>query len=203
MDLHKAWKKLESDKFSKPVVGSVHVLKTSKHPVQKLIQLFKITLGFTIFFALGFMYLLGIMSQPIVKVFLVIMIIVYAFFFFLNYKTLVKIQQSFRLDLNLKSTLKQVYDNTIATLSFQRKASLIIYPLAATAGFLMGLAAETDAAMMMQKWQVQVILLIAIIILTPACYFLARWMEKIIYQKYLNQLRDLIQQFEKDEVESI
>jgi len=143
------------------------------------------------------------MPQPIVKAFLVIMIIVYAFFFFLNYKTLVKIQQSFRLDLNLKSTLKQVYDNTISTLNFQRKASLIIYPLAVTAGFLMGLAAETDVAMMMQKWQVQVILLIAIIILTPVCYFLAKWMEKMIYQKYLNQLRDLIQQFEKDEAESV
>lgn len=200
MDLTEAWKKLESDKLSKPVAGSVHIQKRSKHPVQKLILLFKLTLGFAIFFELGFMYLLAIMPQVIVKVFLVIMIIIYAFFFVLNYKILKKIQRSFRLDLSLKNTLKQVYDNTVSTLAFQRKASLIIYPLAATAGFLMGLASETDAAMMMQKWQVQVILLIAIIILTPFCYFMARWMERVSYGKYLHQLRDLISQFDKEEV---
>lgn len=200
MDLTEAWKKLESDKLSKPVAGSVHIQKTSKHPVQKLILLFKVTLGFAIFFELGFIYLFAIMPQLIVKVFLVIMIITYAFFFLLNYKVLRKIKHSFRLDLSLKNTLKQVYDNTMSTLAFQRKASLIIYPLAATAGFLMGLAAEKDAAMMMQKWQVQVILLIAIIILTPSCYYLARWMEKVSYGKYLHQLRDLIAQFDKEEV---
>jgi hypothetical protein len=127
------------------------------------------------------------------------MIIIYALFFLLNYKILRKIKRSFRLDLSLKNTLKQVYDNTVSTLAFQRKASLVIYPLAATAGFLMGLAAETDAAMMMQKWQVQVILLIAIIILTPSCYYLARWMERVSYGKYLHQLRDLIAQCEKEE----
>jgi hypothetical protein len=199
MDLTEAWKKLESDTLSKPVAGSVHIQKTSKHPVQKLILLFNVTLGFAMFFELGFIYLFAIMPQLIVKVFLVIMIITYAFFFLLNYKVLRKIKHSFRLDLSLKNTLKQVYDNTVSTLAFQRKASLIIYPLAATAGFLMGLAAEKDAAMMMQKWQVQVILLISIIILTPSCYYLARWMEKVSYGKYLHQLRNLIAQFEKEE----
>jgi hypothetical protein len=67
----------------------------------------------------------------------------------------------------------------------------------------MGLAAEKDAATMMQKWQVILALAISIIILTPACYYLARWMEKVSYGKYLSQLRELIQQFEKDEVESV
>jgi len=143
------------------------------------------------------------MVQPIVKVFLVIMIIVYLFFFFLNLKILRNIQESFRLDLNLKSTLKQVYDNTMSSLAFQRKASIVIYPLAATAGFLMGLSTEKDAAIMMQKWQVVVTLVITVIILTPSCYYLARWMERVSYGKYLNQLRELIQQFEKDEVESV
>ncbi len=200
MDLTEAWKKLESDTLSKPVAGSVHIQKTSKHPVQKLILLFKVTLGFALFFELGFIYLFAIMPQLIVKVFLVIMIITYAFYFLLNYKVLRKIKHSFRLDLSLKNTLKQVYDNTMSTLAFQRKSSLFIYPLAATAGFLMGLAAEKDAAMMMQKWQVQVILLISIIILTPSCYYLARWMEKVSYGKYLHQLRNLIAQFEKEEV---
>jgi hypothetical protein len=101
--------------------------------------------------------------------------------------------------LNLKSTLKQVYNNMISTLAFQRKASIMIYPLAATAGFLMGLAAEKDAALMLQKWQVVLALVMSIIILTPSCYYLARWMEKVSYGKYLNQLRELIEQFENEE----
>ncbi len=203
MDLKEAWKKLEQEKLNQPVAGTVEVRKNSKHPMQKLIQLSKITLAFVIFFELCFSFLLVIMVQPIVKVFLVIMIIVYLFFFFLNLKILRNIQESFRLDLNLKSTLKQVYDNTMSSLAFQRKASIVIYPLAATAGFLMGLSTEKDAAIMMQKWQVVVTLVITVIILTPSCYYLARWMERVSYGKYLNQLRELIQQFEKDEVESV
>jgi ABC-type bacteriocin/lantibiotic exporter with double-glycine peptidase domain len=203
MDLKEAWKKLEQEKLNLPVLGAARVRKTSKHPVQKLIHLFKVTLGFSIFFGLFFGYLLLIMDQPIVKVFLVIMIISYLFFFVINYRILRNIQHSFRLDLNLKSTLKQVFDNTMSTLTFQRKASIILYPLAATAGFLIGLAEERDAATLMQKWQVILALAIAIIILTPSCYLLARWMEKVSYGKYLNQLRELIQQFEKDEPESV
>jgi len=199
MDLKEAWKKLEQEKLNQPVLGAAEVRKTSKHPVQKLIQLSKVTLGFAVFFELGFIYLFIIMVQPIVKVFLVIMMIAYLFFFLVNYRILKDIQQSFRLDLNLKSTLKQVYNNMMSTLAFQRKASIIIYPLAATAGFLMGLAVEKDAAVMMQKWQVILALVISIIILTPSCYYLARWMEKVSYGKYLNQLRALIEQFENEE----
>ncbi|HNV29188.1 MAG TPA: hypothetical protein PKJ83_08635, partial [Cyclobacteriaceae bacterium] len=97
-----------------------------------------------------------------------------------------------------KSTLKQVYDNTSSTLAFQRKASLIMYPLAATAGFLLGLSVEKDAALMIQKWQVQIALLISIVVLTPSSYWLARWMEKVSYGKYLTQLKDLLQQFEQE-----
>jgi len=197
MDLKEVWKKLDTDKLSKPVLGSVHIQKISRHPVQKLIHLFQITLGFVIIFEAGFIYLLIITPQPIVKVFMVVMIIVYVFYFVLNYKILKNIQQSFRLDLNLKSTLQQVYNNTESTLAFQRKSSIAIYPIAATAGFLLGLSVETDAALMMQKWQVQVALLISVLVLTPASYYLALWMEKVSYKKYLDQLRDLIAQFKE------
>lgn len=201
MDLKEVWKKLDQEKLNQSVLGAIEIRKNSKHPIQKLIQLFKVTLGFAIFFELAFTYLLVVTPQAIVKVFLILMIIVYLFFFLLNYRVLRNIQRSFRLDLNLKSTLKQVYDNTSSTLAFQRKASLIIYPLAATAGFLLGLSIEKDAALMIQKWQVQIALLISIIILTPSSYLLARWMEKVSYGKYLAQLKDLLQQFEQEEIE--
>lgn len=202
MDLKEVWKKLDSDKLSKPVLGSVHIQNKSKHPVQKLIQLFKITLGFAITFEVGFIYLLIIMPQLIVKLFMVVMIIIYVFYFVLNYRILKNIQHSFRLDLNLKSTLQQVYDNTMSTLAFQRKSSIIIYPIAATAGFLLGLSIEKDAVLMIQKWQIQIALLISIIIITPSSYLLARWMEKVSYGKYLAQLKNLLQQFEREEIEA-
>jgi len=50
MDLKEAWKKLEQEKLNQPVAGTVEVRKNSKHPMQKLIQLSKITLAFVIFF---------------------------------------------------------------------------------------------------------------------------------------------------------
>ena len=56
MDLKEAWKKLEQEKLNRPILGAAEVHKASKHPVGKLILLSKMTLGFAVFFEIGFIY---------------------------------------------------------------------------------------------------------------------------------------------------
>jgi hypothetical protein len=41
-----------------------------------------------------------------------------------------------------------------------------------------------------------IILAISIAVLTPACYFLAKWMYKVSYDKYLDQLKKLIDEMD-------
>lgn len=88
MDLKEAWKKLEQEKLSQPIAGSDEVYKSSKHPVQKLIRNFQIALGFVVLFELAFAYLAVVVPQPIVKLAMVLMMVVYIFYFVTNYQTL-------------------------------------------------------------------------------------------------------------------
>jgi hypothetical protein len=192
MDLQEAWKKLDREKLSKPVNGPIEIHKASKHPVQKLIRSFRITLSFVIVFEVAFIYLLITSPQLVVKFFMALMVITYIFFFVLNYSALRRIERHFILDSNFKDSLTLIYDSTKTSLTFQRRASLVIYPFACTAGYLWGLSIDKDVVDIMQKGIPIIALVISIVILTPASYYLALCMEKVSYGKYLAQLETLI-----------
>lgn len=194
MDLKEAWKKLAQEKLSKPVAGTDEVYNSSKHPVQKLIRSFKIALGFVIFFELAFAYLAVVVPQPIVKIAMVLMMVVYIFYFATNYQTLSHIKKTFRMDENLSYTLQSIYDNTQQSLKFQRRSALFIYPLAATCGFFLGLSVERDVVAVLQHNSTWITLLITIAILTPISYYVAIQLERVGYGRYLEQLRGLINQ---------
>lgn len=196
MDLKEVWKKLEQEKLTQPVAGSEEIYKTSKHPVQKLIRSFKVALGFVVFFELAFAYLAIAVPQPVVKLAMVVMMIVYIFYFVANYQTLQHIKTTFRMDQNLTHTLQSIYDNTQQSLKFQRRSALFIYPLAATCGFLLGLSIERNVVELFENRAMWISLIITIVVLTPLCYFIAIQLERISYGRYLSQLRNLIHQLE-------
>lgn len=194
MDLQEAWKKLEQEKLTLPVAGTDEMYKTSKHPVQKLIWSFKMTLGFVIAFELAFAYLAVVMPQPLVKGAMILMMIVYVYYFVANYQTLQHIKTTFRMDQNLSHTLESIYTNTQQSLKFQRRSALFIYPLAATCGFLFGLSIERNVAEVLANWSVWISLIVTVIVVTPISYFVAVYLERVSYGRYLSQLRGLIYQ---------
>lgn len=202
MELNEVWKKLEAEKLSRPLDAKFDPKKTSKHPVNKLIKNFKITLGFTVFFELVFIVLFFLFDQPVVQGFIALMILIYIFFLVVNLKALKYIERTSQMDGDLKSTLHQIYENVNASLKFQRKASIIIYPFACTSGFLMGLAIHSDVVEMMQRSFTLIALAISIVVLTPLSYLLGLWLERLSYGKRLKQLEELIREFDRDETEN-
>ncbi len=199
MDLQEAWKNLDREKLSKPVKGEVEIRTESKHPVQKLIASFRYALGFIVLFEVIFIYLFIIIPQPVVKIFLALMIVIYALGFAVNYKTLRKIESHFVLDSNFKDSLQVIYESTKTSLAFQRRAWIFIYPLAGTTGFLLGLSISTDVVEMMQKSKNIIALIITLAIVTPLGYYIAIWMENLSYGKYLIQLETLLAELNQAE----
>ena len=192
MDLQETWKNLDREKLSIPVKGEVELRTASKHPVQKLINSFRYALGFIILFEVVFIYCFIIIPQPVVKIFLALMIVIYALGFLANYKTLRKVESHFVLDSNFKDSLQVIYESTKTSLAFQRRAWIFIYPLAGTTGFLLGLSISTDVVAVMQKSKNIIALIITLAIVTPLGYYLAVWMESLSYGKYLIQLETLL-----------
>lgn len=199
MDLQEAWKNLDREKLSKPVKGEVEIRTASKHPVQKLIGSFRYALAFIVLFEAIFIYLFMIIPQPVVKIFLALMIVIYALGFAVNYKTLQKIESHFVLDSNFKDSLQAIYESTKTSLAFQRRAWIFIYPLAGTTGFLLGLSITTDVVEMMQKSKNIIALIITLAIVTPLGYYIAVWMENLGYGKYLIQLETLLAELNQAE----
>jgi hypothetical protein len=197
MDLGEVWKKLESDKLSKPVLGAVHIQKKSKHPVQKLKNAYLISTGFSMAFLIAFIVLFFLFDEAIVKVGLVFMMISYIFFFTTNFSMYRKVNVVLPIDGSLKTVLTHTYDFITENIRFQEKVALFIYPFAAASGFLMGGQVGSGNIMkMLEAKQVIIIMLITSAILTPIGFYLTRWMYKIYYGKCLTELKDRIAQLE-------
>jgi hypothetical protein len=202
MDLHKTWKKLEHDRLEKPAQwrADVHPEKSkSKHPALKLKKSLETTLGFSIVFLVLFIALIFLFDHWLIKLFIGVVAGAYVFFTWYNYLTLkeLKLQLVQAFDSSLKTSLEQIHRIVYQSIRFQEKAALFIYPFSVIAGYMMGLSQHNNFEQDIQDSTVLLALLIAIVVLTPACYFLAKWMYKISYDKYLNQLKKLIDEMDR------
>lgn len=191
MDLREAWKKLDEEKLSQPLDISTVTAKESKHPISKLIQSFQIGLGFIVVFEILFIYLAFNLKQPLVQIGMVVIVVLYFLFFLHNYRTLKRITNQNKLDQNLKETVTNIHSIASNALNFQMKISWAVFPMCVTAGFLIGLSIEADAATMLMRPVIYWSLIGTAVVVTPLCYWLTKLMTKISYGKYLNQLEEL------------
>lgn len=197
MELRELWKKLESDKLSKPVLGAVHIQKKSKHPVEKLKRAYFISTLFAVCFLFCFIALLFLFPEPIVRFGIGVVVVIYVFFVYINFKAYNRIDTSLLFDQNLKSALEDTYQFIKNNIRFQERFSLYIYPLCAAAGMLVGLAVGGGEATkyLDNKW-VLTSLVVVPLILTPPCWLLAKWLHKVSYGKCLEELKQLITELE-------
>ncbi|MFM8834044.1 MAG: hypothetical protein ACKOEV_10515 [Cytophagales bacterium] len=200
MDLQKAWKKLEHERLEKPVLGSIQIVKKSKHPVQKLKYAYLASTGFSIAFLIGFIVLFFIFHEPLVKGGIALVILCYIFFFAVNVSMYRKIKSELPVDQSLRSVLLHTYHFVTDNIVFQERVALFIYPIAAASGFLMG-ASVSGAAIeeFIVKKPVVIALILIMIVLTPSCYWLAHWLHKVSYGKWLAELKERIEEMEKQE----
>jgi hypothetical protein len=194
MDLKEAWKNLEKEKLNKPVAGTIKIPRHSKHPVSKLIQTFAAGLVFCGVFELIFVYMFFNVDQVIVKAGVFVVIVVYTFLFALNFRALRRLRQLYNSDENVMRVLHDVREIVTRTINFQQNMSWGFFPICVAAGFLLGISIKKDAATMIVQPLFYGTLLVTMAIVTPACYFLTKWMIKLSYGKYLRQIEDLIQQ---------
>jgi hypothetical protein len=197
MDLHEIWKKLETEKLE--VVKTSPLTEwppKSKHPVSKLEQSFFFALLWIVFFEGVFAYLFIDFTHTLVRAFMGLLIVCYAFGFVVNYRVFKQIRREIDFSKNLFQTLSSIYNNVITTLRFQRRAFILIYPIAASAGFLLGFSTQKDPGRVIAEPRLLLIMIGASIAITPFGYWIARWLEKTSYDKYCAQLKALIDQIE-------
>ncbi|MBY0434664.1 MAG: hypothetical protein K2U26_11190 [Cyclobacteriaceae bacterium] len=199
MNLQDVWKKLELEKLevSKPSPINPWAAK-SKHPVEKLRNAYRISTIFSVTFLAMFVLLLFLFKEPIVLGGLALVIVFYLIFSVINFGMYRKINTQLPIDQNLKVVLNETYLFIKNNIRFQERFALFFYPFAASAGFLLGLSAQSgNAQQMMNERAVVIIMVIVAVVLTPIAWLLARWMYRVSYGVCLAELKRLIEELEK------
>lgn len=80
----------------------------------------------------------------------------------------------------------------------QERVALFIYPVSVAGGFLFGgiMGSGKDIAELMAHSKMWIALGLSILVLTPAAYYLARWMNKVAFGKELDRLEENIRHLE-------
>jgi hypothetical protein len=78
----------------------------------------------------------------------------------------------------------------------QEKVALFFYPIGAVGGFMMGgvIGSGKTIGEFMSKPVVLIALVIVLVTLIPACYYLAKWMNKKAFGDHLEKLKENINQ---------
>ncbi|MCA6075518.1 hypothetical protein [Fulvivirga sedimenti] len=115
------------------------------------------------------------------------------FFFYKEHKELKK-------DIDITANPRDVMTRFSArirrVIHYEEMIGLTMYPLSASAGFIIGVNADPDIDPFFNEWHEWVIFFVVIAILTPLCHWLTKWMNRITFKKLLNRLEENIQQLD-------
>jgi hypothetical protein len=115
-------------------------------------------------------------------------------------------QQYKKLNTNVSShssvldELKRHYQSITTWMNTQQKVALFIYPVAAAGGFMLGgvLGSGKPVALFMSKPVMLITLAIAIAVLVPLCWYMAKWMFNYSFGKHLKALKKNIDALEEE-----
>jgi hypothetical protein len=203
MDIQQEWNRLNESRFAAGEPARLAVADLMQHPkTSPLIVLRRnawINMAFAVAFLILFVALFVWYPHPYIRICLSVVMLAYlAAILFTAYK-LRNLPPLPDMAGALLPVMKAYHDQLRSWLDWQEKVALFIYPVSTLGGGLLGISSEGNLDEVLQKPPVLWILAIAAILLTPAAHWLARWMGKIAFGKYLDQLKTNIDLLEKSE----
>lgn len=107
------------------------------------------------------------------------------------------IKEEIDLNNDLKSTLENFHFKVSRVLRYEELVGLTLYPISASAGFIIGLNVDGDIGDFFDTWKGWAIWAAVVTLLTPLCHWLAKWMNRMAFGKYLGQLEKNIEELKK------
>ena len=166
---------------------------SSKDPLVKLKR--NLLAGAILGLLVAAVYIFIMVKFPVWQVFFCIGI-VFAFTIWASLKSFLLYKEISRTipNASLLQELESHYAKIKKWMSIQQQVGLLIYPVSAAGGFMIGgsVGAGKSITEVMQKPAMIIALLIALAILVPLCFYLAKWMNKKAFGKYAEQLKQNI-----------
>lgn len=98
---------------------------------------------------------------------------------------------------DILTTLKDYRENIRSTLRLEEWAGLVLYPIAASAGFFFSLMEKMTWEQVAKHQEIWLILLVTILVITPIAHLFARWLNRRTFGKLLKALEQRIGELEE------
>ena len=99
---------------------------------------------------------------------------------------------------DIKSYLKTLHYSLKAGLRYQELIAIFFYPVSLAAGFLLSLYEQGEIETLFSNPFLWGTLIAIIILITPLFYLLSRWLYKITFDKYLDQIEVVLNELKED-----
>lgn len=200
MDLKEIWNATEPSTQQLPQINSVNEIKSKglKNPLKLAKIKLKQNIAWSIVVGVIYIPLIVIYQYWQIQLLLGITLIftIWAIF------SAIKLHQSIQSNVsasNLLSELVRVKNTLNQWMAVQSKVALFIYPISASGGYFLGgvLGSGRSVDEFLSKPIVIYALIISVLVLTPLCYYLAKWMFKLSFGKVLEKINNLIVELSK------
>jgi len=170
----------------------------SADAVRKLNKRLAWKIGFTLLFTPLYVIALWLVDSWLTQLLFGIIIVAHFIglvFFIQRYR---KARSFHMAGADAKSTLIAYLHNVKATLRQEEIGGLILYPIAAASGFFLSLLQKMTLEEALADTKILTTLIIVMILITPLSHWLARWMNRKTFGKYIEQLESRLAQLEDE-----
>lgn len=181
--LPEAW--LRGGKWHKP---------SNVNPLQKLKRSLQINLGWALPIALLYIYVIVVSHHWVVQVSMVAMLLFTLWAIFSTWTLYRNVDPQLCVDCSLVGEMRRQHAMISRWMRNQERVALFFYPIGAAGGFIMGGLTSSGKSLseFMGIPMVQVAFVLAIVLLTPGGWYLARWMNKKAFGQHLQTLQERI-----------
>ena len=195
MDLKEIWKATEASSAKLPEISSIDQLnnKGLKNPLKQA----KKMLGKNIMWSvvIGIIYIPILFVYPFWQILLFIGITLFftAWVGYTGFQLYKSIETNVTAN-NLLSELKRVVYTLEEWIRIQCKVAIFIYPISITGGYFLGGIIRSGKSVneFINRPVVIYALIITIIVLTPTCYYLSKWMFNYLFGNAIKHMKKLI-----------
>lgn len=173
---------------------------TSNNPLEKIKKNMLMNMTWAIAICAGYLAIILYFKIWQVQLAMTIVLIFSLWALYTTYQEYQKLNSKVSSDNSLLAELRRHHASISHWMTVQQRAALFIYPISAVGGFMLGgvTSSGKPVEVFMSKPFVQLVLLIALIVLVPACYYLARWMMNFTFGKHLRALQENIRELEEE-----
>lgn len=198
MDLEKSWSELgKGDRLPEDLLHqSILNKKPALNPLSKLKRNLAINMAWAVPILTCYLLLYMFVNEPLVRLSMFILFVFTLWALASTYRLYRQLDARVCAHCNVLEEMQRYHALIHQWTINQQKVAAFFYPIGAAGGFILGgsIGAGKPVAEIMTKTPIQIALVLSILILTPLAWLLARWMTRVAFGRYLDELQERIHQ---------